>query len=88
MLRDLADGSIACCADRRILLFNEAARQTFDGSPELGLDRPLDRLVAREPVAHAFEQLRERAAAGWSARRASSSAPASTAPASCAAASR
>jgi DNA polymerase-3 subunit epsilon len=64
VLRDLADGLIACSADRRVLLFNEAARQTFAGSPELGLDRPLERLLAREPVAHAFEQLRERNAAG------------------------
>jgi DNA polymerase III subunit epsilon len=63
VLRDLSDGLIACAADRRILLFNEAALQTFGGSPDLGLDRPLDRLLAREPVVHAFEQLRKRHAA-------------------------
>ena len=59
VLRDLTDGLIVCAADRRILLFNDAARRIFGGHPELGLDRPLDRLIAREPIAHAFEELRE-----------------------------
>jgi DNA polymerase III subunit epsilon len=59
LLRDLSDGVIACATDRRILLFNDAALRILDGHPELGLDRPLDRLIAREPVAHAFEALCE-----------------------------
>ena len=59
VLRDLADGLIACSADRRILLFNDAALRILDGHPELGLDRPLDRLIAPEPIVHAFELLRE-----------------------------
>ncbi len=63
VLRDLTDGLIACTADRRILLFNDAALRIFGGDPELGLHRPLDRLIAREPIAHAFERLRERRAA-------------------------
>jgi DNA polymerase III subunit epsilon len=62
VLRDLSDGLIACSADRRILLFNDSALRIFGGNPELGLDRPLDRLIAREPIAHAFALLRERQA--------------------------
>jgi DNA polymerase-3 subunit epsilon len=64
LLRDLGDGVIACSADRRILLFNEAALRMLAAPVELGLDRPLDRLLAREPIVHAFELLRERHAAG------------------------
>jgi DNA polymerase-3 subunit epsilon len=67
LLRDLSDGVIACTPDRRILLFNQAALQLLDGRPELGLDRPLDRLIAREPITHAFDALcdaRLRRAAG------------------------
>ncbi len=60
VLRNLSDGLIACSADRRILLFNDAALRILGGNPELGLDRPLDRLIAREPIVHAFELLRER----------------------------
>ena len=59
LLRDLSDGVIACTADRRILLFNDAALQILDGDPELGLARPLDRLIAREPISHAFDWLCE-----------------------------
>ena len=59
VLRDLSDGLIACSADRRILLFNDAALRMFAGNPDLGLDRPLDRLIAHEPIAHAFELLRD-----------------------------
>jgi DNA polymerase III subunit epsilon len=59
LLRDLSDGVIACATDRRILLFNQAALRILDGHPELGLDRPLDRLIAREPVTHVFEALCE-----------------------------
>jgi DNA polymerase-3 subunit epsilon len=62
VLRDLTDGLIVGAADRRILLFNDAALRIFGGHPELGLDRSLDRLIAREPIAHAFEELRERQA--------------------------
>jgi DNA polymerase-3 subunit epsilon len=64
LLRDLSDGVIACAADRRILLFNDAALRILDGHPELGLDRPLDRLIAREPIAHAYEALCEARARG------------------------
>jgi len=64
LLRDLSDGVIACSTDRRILLFNDAALRMLAAPSELGLDRPLDRLIAREPIAHAFELLRERLAAG------------------------
>ena len=63
VLRDLTDGLIVCAADRRILLVNDAALRIFGGHPELGLHRPLDRLIAREPIAHAFERLREGRAA-------------------------
>src|SRR5918996_2103653 len=59
LLRDLSDGVIACTADRRILLFNDSALRILDGHPELGLDRPLDRLIAREPITHAFDSLCE-----------------------------
>jgi DNA polymerase-3 subunit epsilon len=59
LLRDLSDGVIACAADRRILLFNQAALRILDAHPELGLDRPLDRLIAHEPVAHVFQALSE-----------------------------
>jgi DNA polymerase III subunit epsilon len=59
LLRDLSDGVIACTADRRILLFNDAAVRILAGHPELGLDRPLDRLIAREPIVHAFDALSE-----------------------------
>ncbi len=62
VLRDLTDGLIVCAADRRILLFNDAALRIFGGDPELGLDRPLDRLIARDAIAHAFAELREREA--------------------------
>lgn len=68
LLRDLSDGVIACAADRRILLFNDAALHILDGHPELGLDRPLDRLIAREPVAHAFQALCEARARGETSR--------------------
>jgi DNA polymerase III subunit epsilon len=64
VLRDLTDGLIVCAADRRILLFNDAALRILGGHQELGLDRPLDRLIAREPITHAFEELRERADQG------------------------
>jgi DNA polymerase III subunit epsilon len=64
LLRDLSDGVIACASDRRILLFNDAALRILDGHPELGLDRPLDRLIAREPIAHAFDALCEARARG------------------------
>jgi DNA polymerase III subunit epsilon len=59
LLRDLSDGVIACTADRRILLFNDAALEILDGHPELGLARPLDRLIAREPISHALDSLCE-----------------------------
>lgn len=59
LLRDLSDGVIACTADRRMLLFNDAAVRILAGHPELGLDRPLDRLIAREPIVHAFDALSE-----------------------------
>jgi DNA polymerase III subunit epsilon len=59
LLRDLSDGVIACTADRRILLFNDAALGILDNPPELGLNRPLDRLIAREPITHAFNSLCE-----------------------------
>ncbi len=60
LLRDLSDGVIACSIDRRILLFNDAALRILAAPVELGLDRPLDRLLAREPIVHALELLRER----------------------------
>jgi DNA polymerase-3 subunit epsilon len=60
LLRDLSDGVIACSLDRRILLFNDAALRILAAPVELGLNRPLDRLLAREPIVHAFERLRER----------------------------
>jgi DNA polymerase-3 subunit epsilon len=60
VLRDLSDGLIACSADRRILLVNDAAVRILGALPELGLDRPLDALIAREPISHAFELLRDR----------------------------
>ena len=59
LLRDLSDGVIACTADRRILLFNDAALRILDNHPELGLARPLDRLIAREPISHALDSLCE-----------------------------
>jgi DNA polymerase III subunit epsilon len=68
LLRDLSDGVIACAADRRILLFNDAALRILDAHPELGLDRPLDRLIAREPIAHAFDALCEARARGEATR--------------------
>jgi DNA polymerase III subunit epsilon len=67
LLRDLSDGVIACTANRRILLFNHAALEILDGHPELGLDRPLDRLIAREPIVHAYDSLCE-AQTGFRAR--------------------
>ena len=70
LLRDLSDGVIACTADRRILLFNDAALQILDGDPELGLARPLDRLIAREPISHAFDSLCEAQVRGEPGRRA------------------
>ena len=70
LLRDLSDGVIACAADRRILLFNQAALRILGGPPELGLDRPLDRLIAREPVAHVFHALCEARARGDASRAA------------------
>jgi DNA polymerase III subunit epsilon len=68
LLRDLSDGVIACAADRRILLFNDAALRILGGHPELGLDRPLDRLIAREPIAHAFDAACEARARGEATR--------------------
>ena len=68
LLRDLSDGVIACGSDRRILLFNDAALRILDSPPELGLDRPLDRLIAREPIAHAFEALCEARLRGQASR--------------------
>jgi DNA polymerase III subunit epsilon len=59
VLRDLADGLIVCAADRRILLFNDAAQRILGGHPQLGLHRPLDPLIACQPIAQAFERLRE-----------------------------
>jgi DNA polymerase III subunit epsilon len=64
LLRDLSDGVIACTADRRVLLFNDAALGILDNHPELGLNRPLDRLIAREPITHAFDSLCEAHARG------------------------
>ncbi len=64
ILRDLADGVIGCSADRRILLLNDAARRILGAGAELGLDRPLDALIAREPIAQAFALLCDRLAAG------------------------
>jgi DNA polymerase-3 subunit epsilon len=68
LLRDLSDGVIACAADGRILLFNQAALRILDGHSELGLNRPLDRLIAREPVAHVFHALCEARARGEATR--------------------
>ena len=59
LLRDLSEGVIACAVDGRILLFNQAALRILNGHPELGLDRPIDRLIAREPVMHVFQALCE-----------------------------
>jgi DNA polymerase III subunit epsilon len=64
ILRELGDGIVGCSADRRILLFNDAARQILDAGPALGLDRPLDPLIAREPIAQAFTLLCDRQARG------------------------
>ncbi|HEX6142163.1 MAG TPA: exonuclease domain-containing protein [Geminicoccaceae bacterium] len=52
VLQSLGDGVIGCSADRRILLFNDAARRILGAPPGLGLDRPLDRLIASGPVRH------------------------------------
>lgn len=62
ILRHLGEGIIGCSADRRILLFNEAARRILGAGPELDFDRPLDALIAREPIGHAFALLRDRLA--------------------------
>ncbi len=70
VLRNLGDGLIVCTVDRRILLFNDAALRLLGGVGELGLDRPLDGLIAREPIAHAFELLREKHARDGPARAA------------------
>jgi len=69
ILRDLADGVIGCSADRRILLFNDAARRILGAGSELGLDRPLDALIAREPIGHAFSLLCDRHAGRRAAGR-------------------
>jgi DNA polymerase-3 subunit epsilon len=64
LLRDLSDGVIACSLDRRILLFNDAALRILASPVELGLNRPLDALIAREPIADVLDVLRQRHAAG------------------------
>ena len=60
LLRDLSDGVIACSCERRILLFNEAARRILGGPFDLGLDRPLDHLLDAGSVAQALDRLRAR----------------------------
>ena len=52
LLRDLSDGVIACTADRRILLFNDAALGILDDHPELGLE-PTARSPDRPGADHA-----------------------------------
>lgn len=69
VLTDLQDGIIGCSVDLRILLFNDGARRILGPGAPLGLDRPLDPLIARAPIAQAFELLRERHAQGDAASK-------------------
>jgi DNA polymerase III subunit epsilon len=62
VLRDLSEGVIVCTLDHRIVLYNRAAQIALGGSGELGLDRPLFKLLAGEPVLHALDLAQARAA--------------------------
>jgi DNA polymerase-3 subunit epsilon len=57
VLQEIEHGIIGCSTGHRILLFNDAARRILGAPSGLGLDRPLDRLVAIEPVRSVFRTL-------------------------------
>jgi DNA polymerase-3 subunit epsilon len=59
LMSELAEGVLVCNAEGRILLYNERARQLFQGADALlGLGRSLFGLVDREQLAHVREELR------------------------------
>ncbi len=64
ILLDLREGVVVCNLNHKILLYNQMALKHLHISGELGLDRPLFSLLAREPVMHAFRRLRMRVAEG------------------------
>lgn len=57
VIRDLQEGVVVCAADNRVLLYNRCAVGLLDGAGELGLGRPIDRLLTPEPLRHALERL-------------------------------
>ncbi len=64
VLRDLHEGVIVCNLNHRILLYNYRAQQLLRIGGEIGLDRSLFDVLAREPILHAFRRLTTRLAQG------------------------
>ena len=57
ILRDVPVGVMLCTADHRIALCNTQAVALLRDAGEVGLDRPLFRLLRQEPILHARERL-------------------------------
>jgi len=70
VLRDLRECVLICNNDHEILLYNAEAERLLGSGAEIGLGRPLFRLITEQPVAHALERLRLRFTSGrWRTHR-------------------
>lgn len=54
IVRELHEGVVACDAQGRIQLYNDAALRNLDAHPALGLGRSLYRILDRAPIEHAL----------------------------------
>ncbi|NIO42447.1 MAG: PAS domain-containing protein, partial [Burkholderiales bacterium] len=59
VLKEINEGVIVCDGEARILLYNQAALRTLVASHALGLGRSLYNLLARAPIEHSWELLRQ-----------------------------
>lgn len=64
VLRDLRECVLICNNEHEILLYNSEAQRLLGLEAQIGLGRPLFRLVTEAPIAHALERLKLRVGAG------------------------
>lgn len=67
ILHDIHQGVLVCNLRHQVVLYNQQALKLLHVAGELGLGRSVFGLVAREPVAHTFDMLLHRQAAGGGA---------------------
>ncbi len=64
VLRDLRECVLICNLKHEILLYNSEAQRLLGLGGEVGLGRPLFRLITEQPIRHALERLRNRFRSG------------------------